>query len=349
MSLGKMERDKIYNEILDAVIHHPQDLVAYISYKYNISRQSISKYIKKLEDTGKIEKLGSGKGIQYRLKETRFVFEFSPDGLKEDEVWLVNVKPNLPELKKNVYDISTYAFTEMLNNAIEHASADKIVVAFEHSHKTLRFVIIDNGIGIFIKIQKLLNLADPRYSILELAKGKLTSDPSRHSGEGIFFTSRAVDEFNILSGGLFFSSAMDRDELIDIERDYGRNMDKELGKGTYVIMNIDMNSDKVLSDIFNKYSDVDTGFNKTSIPVKLMKYEGMELLSRSQAKRLITHFDKFEEVVLDFEGVELIGQAFADELFRIFKRDNPQIHLTTKNTNSNIDKMIKHVTRSIKD
>jgi len=36
-----------------------------------------------------------------------------------------------------------------------------------------------------------------------LAKGKLTTDPKRHSGEGIFFSSRMFDEFDILSGGVF--------------------------------------------------------------------------------------------------------------------------------------------------
>lgn len=45
----------------------------------------------------------------------------------------------------------------------------------------------------------------PSHAILELSKGKFTSDPARHSGEGIFFTSRMCDKFEILSKGLFFS------------------------------------------------------------------------------------------------------------------------------------------------
>ena len=35
--------------------------------------------------------------------------------------------------------------------------------------------------------------------------GKLTTDPHRHTGEGIFFTSRAFDCFEIRSGELRFS------------------------------------------------------------------------------------------------------------------------------------------------
>ncbi len=59
--------------------------------------------------------------------------------------------------------------------------------------------VIDDGIGIFTKLQRDFNLANKNHAILELAKGKLTSDPTRHSGEGIFFTSRMFDEFAILS------------------------------------------------------------------------------------------------------------------------------------------------------
>jgi len=48
-------------------------------------------------------------------------------------------------------------------------------------------------------------------------------------------------------------------------------------------------------------------------------------------------------VNLDFEGVEIIGQAFADELFRVFPSFHPDIHLEPINTNENVRKMIAHV------
>ena len=35
-----------------------------------------------------------------------------------------------------------------------------------------------------------LDLSDERLASLELSKGKLTIEPRRHSGEGVFFTSR---------------------------------------------------------------------------------------------------------------------------------------------------------------
>ena len=69
----------------------------------------------------------------------------------------------------------------------------------------------DNGVGIFKKIQTELRLLDERHAILELAKGKLTTDPKRHTGEGIFFSSRMFDQFDILSGGIFFTHKFQAD------------------------------------------------------------------------------------------------------------------------------------------
>ena len=58
---------------------------------------------------------------------------------------------------------------------------------------------MDEGEGIFLKIQKALNLYDTRESLLELAKGKFTTDPANHSGEVIFFSSKMFDHFSIHS------------------------------------------------------------------------------------------------------------------------------------------------------
>ena len=77
-----------------------------------------------------------------------------------------------------------------------------------------------------------------------------------------------------------------------------------------------------------------------------MAHEGEALLSRSQAKRLITRVDRFIEVVLDFEGVTQIGQAFADQIFRVFKNKHPEVHLTVTNTKTDVKNMIKRVQSS---
>ena len=91
------------------------------------------------------------------------------------------------------------------------------------------------------------------------------------------------------------------------------------------------------------FLDVDNGFNKTQIPLKSIFTDGFPV-SRSQAKRLSIRFDDFEEVILDFNGIDDIGQGFAHELFVVFKRKHPDVKLITVNANDDVKRMISHVT-----
>jgi hypothetical protein len=225
----------------------------------------------------------------------------------------------------------------MTNNAIEHSGADSLKIVLIINARDIKFIIQDWGIGIFNKIQNDLGLEDPRHSILELAKGKYTSDPTNHSGEGIFFTSRIFDCFHIYSENLLFSGHENDDWLFD---DPFHDT-----VGTAVCMTIRKNTPRQIADVFNEYTDPDKqpGFHKTAIPVQLMQYEGESLMSRSQAKRLITRFDRFLEVVLDFTGVNMIGQGFADEIFRVFANAHPTVQLTPIHCGENVRNMILHV------
>ena len=79
---------------------------------------------------------------------------------------------------------------------------------------------------------------------------------------------------------------------------------------------------------------------KTQVPVFLAIYGNENLISRSQAKRLLVRFEKFKTIILDFEGVDMIGQAFADEIFRVFQNTHPTIDIRPINTNEQVEKMI---------
>ena len=79
------------------------------------------------------------------------------------------------------------------------------------------------------------------------------------------------------------------------------------------------------------------------VPLRLAQHEGEKLVSRSQAKRVAHRFEKFRHVVLDFEGVAQIGQAFADELFRVFALEHPTVRLTPINTSPPVGQMISRV------
>lgn len=341
MSLTKYFRKQIIDEILDIILLTYRIQVNEISAKYNISKQTVYGYLRTLVKEGVIEKktvsVNNKKMTLYMIKKHRYISTFKADEIAEDVIWIKNIYPFLPKVEKNILDICAYGFTEMLNNAIDHAEAEKIIIDVQYSTKRIRFILYDNGIGIFKNIQQKLGLINISDSILELYKGKLTTDPSKHTGEGIFFTSRCFDEFNILSSELFYAHS-----------DKGTNdylwVNRNNRKGTAIFMTISFDNKKTLEEVFNNFTDSDTReFSKTCIPVKMMKQEGIELISRSQAKRLLSRFDSFKEIVLDFTDVTTIGQAFADEVFRVFVNQHPGIDITYINTNDTVLSMIKHV------
>lgn len=145
------------------------------------------------------------------------------------------------------------------------------------------------GEGIFLKIQHALNLYDPREAILELAKGKFTTDPARHSGEGIFFSSKVFDAFDIRSGRLYFTHDTDQTDIL-IERSID-------APGTLVFMQLDNDSPRTTREVFDKFAAPEEfTFAKTLVPVRLAQHEGEKLVSRSQAKRLTMCFEKFQTV-----------------------------------------------------
>ncbi|HQT98806.1 MAG TPA: STAS-like domain-containing protein, partial [Thermodesulfobacteriota bacterium] len=257
-------------------------------------------------------------------------------GLEEDRFWRQEIGPLLTGLRENVFKIWQYGFTEMVNNAIDHSGGAHLTVTMETTAATTTLWIADDGVGIFRKIQAELGLEDERHAILELAKGKLTTDPKRHTGEGIFFTSRMFDDYRILSGGVFFSHKTGEEEDWILDHDRPR-------EGTTVFMSLRNRSDRTVKQIFDKYtaSPKDFGFNRTIVPVRLAKHGAEQLVSRSQAKRLLARFERFKVVILDFAGIDEIGQAFADEIFRVYSLQHPEVRIVPANAGPEVKRSIR--------
>jgi hypothetical protein len=237
-------------------------------------------------------------------------------------------------LAQNVRDIWHYAATEMINNAIDHSGSRDVEVSVSMNALWAEVLVADEGEGIFVKIQRALDLHDPREAILELAKGKLTTAPEQHTGEGIFFTSRALDFFEIESHHLRFSHAPRADDAIAEQA--------ADTPGTRVRMRLANESPRVMREVFDAFTDPEEySFDKTVVPLRLAQYEGEKLVSRSQAKRVSLRVERFKRVELDFAGISDIGQAFADELFRVFANAHPHIRITPINTEPAVAQMIQ--------
>ena len=105
-------------------------------------------------------------------------------------------------------------------------------------------------------------------------------------------------------------------------------------------MEISPFSKRTTKSVFDKFASSDHGFDKTVVPVSLARYGKENLVSRSQAKRLLARLDRFKIVMLDFEKVPHIGRAFADEIFRVFENANPNTTIVPYNYNKSIKKLI---------
>lgn len=311
-----------------------------IAQQFQVTRQAVSKHVRELVASGTLEKTDS-KSHPYNLKALRDTWIKVPvgPGSQEDKIWTQSVSPTLGELKNNVREICQYGFTEMFNNVIDHSKASSADIWIKVDPLVAKMVIQDYGVGIWKKLQDEFHLDDPRHALLELTKGKLTTDPTRHTGEGIFFTSRMFDKFIIASDKLTFCRFQEEgggEYLFDVKEDNS-------GSGTRVTMIIYLDSERTTKEVFDKFTaDLDEfGFTRTHLSVQLAKYEGDHLVSRSQAKRLLSRLEKFKEVFLDFSGVTDIGQGFADEIFRVFTNAHPSIRLIPINALPNVERMIK--------
>lgn len=258
--------------------------------------------------------------------------------LQEDKVWREHIRPLMDGVPQNVLGICQYGFTEMLNNAIEHSEGQTVHVVVRRTDEAIQMEIADDGVGVFRKLTRDLQLDDERHAILELSKGKLTTDPQHHTGEGIFFTSRVFDQFLIRSGRLRFThSSLNGDWLV--ENNVSVN-------GTFVSMDIRLDTTRTPQAVFDEFTSASGGFGftRTKVPVSLAQYGDENLVSRSQARRVLARFERFTEIVLDFRHVNLIGQAFADEIFRVFQQAHPDINLSWQDANADIERMIQRAT-----
>lgn len=323
--------------LLQAVRAHPRDLVGVVGAQLGLSRSRVAARARALVQAGYLRRTGTTRPVYAPGEKRRFTRRYPRQGLAEDRVWFADLAPLLDALPRNVLDIAQHGLTEMVNNAIDHSYAEHVDVHMDFDGARLQLTVADDGVGIFERITRALGLPDPRLALLELAKGKLTTDPRRHSGEGIFFTSRAFDDFVIVSGGLVF----DHDHASG--HDVLDERDALTSSGTTVFMGIAADSPRRLKDVFDAYSSGpdDYAFARTIVPVRLAKVGEEQLLSRSQARRLLQRVERFRVVMLDFADVASIGQAFADEIFRVFADAHPEVELVPMGANADVQAMIR--------
>lgn len=337
--------EDIRRYIIDNVEKSPNAISRVTAEHFKITRQAVNKHLQRLTDEKILAESGNTRSRVYKLSplvEWRKSYDLvgSPV-IAEDVVWTNDIRLALGQLPDNALNIWHHGFTEMFNNVIDHSGGDRVAVYIRKNAAESEMQISDSGVGIFKKIQTALQLLDERHAVLELAKGKFTTDPKNHTGEGIFFTSRMFDDFSIISGDVAYSHEFGKKE------DWIQEPSKSQ-TGTHVFMRLHNHTSRTTKKVLDQFtSDQDFTFSKTVVPVSLAKYGDDNLISRSQAKRLLARIELFKVVVFDFSDVPSIGQAFADEIFRVFANEHPRIQLLLIHASSEVKRMIERVRTSV--
>lgn len=336
-------------KILNIIKENGRTTSSLITRELGFSRQYVGVVISMLIEEKEVIKIGGTRNAFYvhssyldkhpEILPSSFKRKYKNINLEEHKV-LIETEERFPQilsLSENVRSIFTFAFSEMLNNAIEHSQSKNISIEVSLKKDNLSFVILDFGIGVFRNIMKKRNLKNETEAIQDLLKGKTTTIPKSHSGEGIFFTSKSADLFILSSFG--FQLIVDT-----IKEDVSIRDSNFINRGTKVIFEIDIKTSKHLGQVFKKYTNLedksDYGFDKTEIHVKLYTESGVHI-SRSQARRILSGLEKFKIIMLDFENVPIVGQAFADEIFRVFHNKYPNIKIEEENMSEGVRFMIE--------
>ncbi len=335
---GRLRAAEIRKFILGqlATSDYHQEIGRPAAKHFGVRRHVVHKQLQRLQSDGLIDGEGHTNSRRYRLARISVhTVALVVSGIDEDTVWREHVLPHLGDVSPAARAICQYGLTEMVNNVIDHSESSEFVVATERTASAVILKITDLGVGIFAKIRSAMNLPSLQEALFELTKGKFTTDPHRHTGEGVFFTSRAFDSFALVGNGLFLTHEREEDDWLVGAED-------QLDRGTFVKMVIAADSKHTMEEVFEHYASerADYGFNKTNVILRLLDSGDDSFVSRSQAKRVLVRLPRFKEVTLDFEGVRSIGPAFADEIFRVFANSHPDVHLTVWRASELVQRMI---------
>lgn len=327
--------------VLDQVESYPTNIIAEVERRFGVGRTAAKRLVDGLCERRLIHwNAGLGRPHYQAVRFGQFN-ELMPvvPGSQEDLIYN-RLRPYLTWAPKNVRDICEYAVSEMVNNVLDHSGSDKMYLSLDYRPHKLSISIIDTGVGIFRKVQEALRLEQMEYAILELAKGKFTTCPERHSGEGVFFTSKMVDSFAIISDHLIFIAGAAGGQWLGQRQRRERTESKIVG--TAIMLEIDPQTDRTTEQVLNEFRGGEhPGFSMTMVPVRLADLGEASFISRSQAKRLLVRFERFREVILDFKDVPQIGPSFADEVFRVFQASHPQTRIRYINASDSVEMMIQ--------
>ena len=321
--------EQIKDFILENLTRHQKDIIKASIRKFGLSRQAILKHMHTLISEDRVVAYGKTRDRFYELiplvnfsKTVDIKNSFFPD-----EILKKQILPNLNSVALNIYEICEFSIMALLSNALDHAQATKLHYKLYVSPNDVHFVLSDNGIGIFENLNNSLILEDIQVAAIEIAKGRITTDPQNHGGDELMTVIHLFDKVTIDSSGICLTYYNKKNEWT-VTRSSQQ-------KGTRIHLEIKSNSRRTCQEIFRQIFDRENKLVR--IPVNLVRSDGEQVNSRIQAQSLLHNIKDLTEIEFDFKNIELIGPAFADELVRKTKEKNQLADIKWTNSTKMVD------------
>lgn len=193
MSFTDKKREEIKKYIIRKIALDDAMVIEKTMDNFSISITSVKRYIQDALKNGIIMASGE-KQCGYHLIEQVYCAEVDlcVNSLEEDKLFKDCIAGHLGRCNDAARRIWQYACSEILNNAIEHSRGKKLYIEVRTNWLCSKVIILDDGVGVFQTLLEYMSGSgwnNPRIedALVELYKGKITSDATCHSGEGIFF------------------------------------------------------------------------------------------------------------------------------------------------------------------
>ena len=333
--MARLELSKLTRTITADALAHPTDLGPVLAKRHSVSRGTMTKHLRRLVENGWLERTGVSRPHFKPGMQREVTTDYAIADLDEHTPWLRDVFPVLA-LKPAVARIAQHVFGELLNNAIDHASATGVTVSVRQTPTHLHILIGDNGLGVFNQLAQKAGLPDAQRAALEISKGRLTTQPECHGGRGLFFVARMVDAMNLQSNGQVLQWRH-RGESVQF-RSHPLNR-----TGTTAFVSLALDSQVRPTDTYSAFGSEDAplDFSRTQVPLRLLTDNGLTLDSRAQARWVVSRLELFATAELDFDGVDDVGPSFIDEVFRVYAKAHPEVVLQPTKASARVEKLLK--------
>ena len=324
--------------ITAAAIAHPTRLDLEVAARTGLGIRAARRALARLVKLQWLVREGSPRRPLHRPGLLRQVVKrYALAGLQEDAPWQADFAPHF-DWPASVNRMVQHAFCELLNNAIDHSGGTAVTVSLRQTAGHAQLLVSDNGCGLFRNLQDHFAIESPPLAMLELSKGKLTSQPQRHSGQGLFFTAQLAEVFDLHANDASFQRRAWE----------GNGWCRQTAlkhPGTSVYASFALDTRRTLEAVRMAASFDGTGiaFERTVVPLRLLTSAAVGLESRSQARRVGARLGDFARAELDFSGIGAIGHAFADELLRVLPAHTTMAELMPVNMSPAVEAMVRAV------